>query len=101
MLDLTPEEFREWGYRAVDIVAGQLAGLHDAPARWAVPGDLRQQLLEQSLPAEAHSPAELLEIVAGQIVPYPLGNISPRFFAWVNSPSAPLGALAYMLAAAM
>src|SRR5438067_1090614 len=101
MLDLTPEQFRELGYRAVDIVAEMLVGLPDAPARRAVPSDLRRQLLEQPLPTESHSPAELLETVAGQIMPYPLGNISPRFFAWVNSPSAPLGALADMLAAAM
>jgi aromatic-L-amino-acid/L-tryptophan decarboxylase len=29
---------------------------------------------------------------------YPMGNNSPRFFGWVNSPPAPLGVLADMLA---
>src|SRR5258708_37957707 len=101
MLDLTPEQFRELGYRAVDIIAEMLAGLPDAPARRAVPSDLRRQLLEQPLPTDSHSPAELLEIVAAQTMPHPLGNISPRFLAWLNPPSAPLGTLADTLPAPM
>src|ERR1041385_39303 len=101
MLNLTPEQFRELGYRAVDIIAEQLRSLPDAPARRAVPDELRQQFLEQPLPTDGQSPADLLETVAEQVLPYPLGNVSPRFFAWVNSPSAPLGMLADMLAAAM
>jgi glutamate/tyrosine decarboxylase-like PLP-dependent enzyme len=101
MLDLTPEQFRELGYRAIDIIAAQLAALPEIPARRSLPEALRQQFLEQSMPTNGQDPADLLEIVAEYVLPYPLGNISPRFFAWVNSPSAPLGVLAEMLAAAM
>jgi aromatic-L-amino-acid decarboxylase len=101
MLDMTPEQFRELGYRAVDIIAQQLAELPEGPARKPVPQELRQQLLEQPLPKEGRSAEELLETFAENILPYPLGNISPRFFAWVNSPSAPLGVISEMLAAAM
>ena len=71
MLDLTPEQFRELGYRAVDIIAQQLAELPEAPARRPVPQELRQQLLEQPLPKEGRSPAELLETFAEHILPYP------------------------------
>ncbi|HEY3231323.1 MAG TPA: pyridoxal-dependent decarboxylase, partial [Roseiflexaceae bacterium] len=35
------------------------------------------------------------------VLPYPMGNTSPRFFAWVNSPSAPLAVLAELLAAGL
>ncbi len=101
MLDLTPLQFRELGYRAVDMIAEQLAALHDAPTRRPVPDDVRRQLMNQPLPQTGSDPAELLQAVADLILPYPMGNNSPRFFAWVNSPAAPLGILAELLAAGL
>ncbi len=101
MIDLPPEEFRQLGYRAVDLIAEQLAALPDAPTRRPVPDELRQQLLGQPLPAHAQDPAALLESFASDVLPYPMGNISPRFFGWVNPPPAPLAILAEMVAAAL
>jgi len=98
MIDLTPDQFRELGYRAVDLIAEQLAALPESPSRRAVPDMLRQQLLGQPLPAAGRAAAEVLEAVGEYVLPYPMGNISPRFFAWVNSPAAPLGVLAELLA---
>jgi glutamate/tyrosine decarboxylase-like PLP-dependent enzyme len=101
MIDLSPQEFRQLGYRAVDMIAEQLAALADAPTRRPVPDEVRQQLLGQPLPDQAHDPAALLEAFAHDVLPYPMGNVSPRFFAWVNSPPAPLAIIAEMLAAAL
>jgi glutamate/tyrosine decarboxylase-like PLP-dependent enzyme len=53
----------------------------------------------QSLPRGPSEPDALLDFVASTILPYPMGNSSPRFFGWVNSPPAPLGVLAELLAA--
>src|SRR5438876_12709 len=101
MLDLSPEQFRELGYRVVDILAEQLAAIRDTPTRCPVPDDLREQIMNQPLPVEPRDPSELLEAFADTILPYPMGNQSPRFFAWVNSPAAPLGVLAELLAAGL
>ena len=101
LLDLSPDQFRALGYRAVDLLAEQLAGVRDAPCRRALPEALRQDLLNQPLPQAGQPPEELLEAVATRILPYPMGNGSPRFFAWVNSPAAPLAVLAELLAAGM
>jgi glutamate/tyrosine decarboxylase-like PLP-dependent enzyme len=101
MIDLSPEQFRALGYRAIDILTEQLAAIPDAPARRALPEELRESLMRQPLP-EAGRPAEdVLAAMASNILPYPMGNASPRFFAWVNSPAAPLGILAELLAAGM
>ena len=39
-------------------------------------------------------------MLAELVLPYPMGNASGRFFAWVNSPPAPMAILAELLAAA-
>lgn len=98
-LDMSPEEFRQLGYRAVDLLAEQLASVPNGPARRMLTEEQRQALMYQPLPEQAHSPEALIERCASDILPYPMGNNSPRFFAWVNSPAAPLGILAEMLAA--
>jgi glutamate/tyrosine decarboxylase-like PLP-dependent enzyme len=63
-----------------------------------MPDALRQSLLDQPLPAAGRDPDQVLEAVAEHVLPYPMGNISPRFFGWINSPAAPLGVLADLLA---
>lgn len=102
-LELTPEQFRRLGYQAVDLIAANLERLQmrQEPARRAVPADLREQLLNQPLPQNGSDPAELLEFVGQHILPYPLGHINPRFFAWVNSPAAPISVLGELLTAGM
>ncbi|MCB9455248.1 MAG: aminotransferase class V-fold PLP-dependent enzyme [Anaerolineaceae bacterium] len=101
MIDLSPDEFRQLGYQAIDLLAEQLAAVRDLPARQPIAADLRGRLLEQPLPETESDPAALLKVFARDVPPYPMGNSSPRFFAWVNSPPAPLGVLAELLAAGM
>ena len=69
-LELTPEAFRELGYKAVDMIADNLAQLQQRqePARRAVPPELRDYLLELPLPQQGTEPAELLDFVADQIL---------------------------------
>src|SRR5688500_1633061 len=101
MIDLSPGAFRMFASRAVELIAERLAGLGNEPARHAAPEESRQQLLNQPMPESGIAVAQLLERVSKEILPYPLGNNSPRFFAWVNSPAAPLGVLADFFAAAL
>ena len=102
-LEMTPAEFRRLGYQAVDMIADELVRLQNRsiPARQAVPDDLRKQLLNQPLPEEGESPDILLDFISENVIPYPLGHNHPRFFAWVNSPAAPISILGELLAAGM
>jgi len=101
MIDLSPEQFRTLGYRAIDILAEQFAAIPNAPARRALPEGLRESLMHQPLPDAGRPAEEVLAAIASNVLPYPMGNASARFFAWVNSPAAPLGILADLLAAGM
>jgi aromatic-L-amino-acid/L-tryptophan decarboxylase len=101
MIDLSAEQFRELGYRAIDLLAEQLATNSEKPTRQPVPPDLRERLMQQPLPEIGTEPDALLDAFTQDILPYPMGNSSPRFFAWINSPSAPLAIIAELLAAGL
>lgn len=102
-LEMTPEQFRQLGYQAVDLIAANLDRLQKRlePARRAVPEDVREELLHQPLPQHGSDPQDLLAYFEKNIQPYPLGHINPRFFAWVNSPAAPISIIGEFLAASM
>ncbi|MCA9910836.1 MAG: amino acid decarboxylase, partial [Anaerolineae bacterium] len=100
MIDLSPDEFRRLGYRAIDLIAERMAAQESLPVRQPVPEALREQLMNAPLPMQEQAPDELLDAIANLILPYPMGNASSRFFAWVNSPPAPMGILGELLAAA-
>ncbi len=98
---LDPEEFRRLGHRAVDLMADWLGGIPAGPVFAPMTPGQRQAVLSQPLPEEGVAPDAILERFAGAVLPHPMGNGHPRFFGWVNSAPAPMGALAELLAAAM
>lgn len=99
MLDLTPEEFRRLGHLAIDLIAERMAAQPDLPVRQPVPPDLRDSLM--TAPGETTlDPESLIRRVAEEVMPYPMGNSSSRFFAWVNSPPAPMAIIGDLLASA-
>lgn len=100
-LGLDPETFRQLGYRAVDMAADHLAGIRDRPVYQPMTADQRADLLDQPLPLQGITPAEILDRFAATVLPFPMGNGHPRFFGWVNSPPAHLSVIAELLAAAM
>ncbi len=99
-LELSQEEFRKLGYRAVDMMADYLATIRERRVYTPMPYSQRQELLQQALPQNGTAPEEIFRKFAEQILPYPMGNGHPRFFGWVNSPPAPIGVLAEFMAAA-
>ena len=99
-IDLSPDEFRRLGHDLIDQLADQLAGVREAPVRRVLPDEVRDRLLNTKLDDAPTAPDDLLKRVREDVLPYPLGNQSPRFFGYVNSTPAPLGVLADLIAAA-
>ncbi|MGE5125232.1 MAG: pyridoxal phosphate-dependent decarboxylase family protein, partial [Betaproteobacteria bacterium] len=100
-LEMTPAAFREAGHRVVEAVAQWLETLGQRPVtRDETPSFLRG-LLPQSLPASGTPPGELLAQAAPLLFDHSLYNGHPRFFGYITSSAAPIGALAELLAAAV
>jgi aromatic-L-amino-acid/L-tryptophan decarboxylase len=98
---MTAEQFRRFGHEVVDLVAEYLATVPDRPVFKPMTVDERRRLLDQPLPDGGTPPEIAIRRFLETVLPHPMGNGHPRFFGWVNSPPAPIGILAEMLAAAM
>ena len=99
--ELTGDRIAALGAQIATLVAQHLAGMRERAVFAPMPHEARRALVEQPLPQDGVAPEEILERIAKELMPYPMGNGHPRFFGWVNSPPAHLAALTEMLAAAM
>jgi aromatic-L-amino-acid decarboxylase len=103
----TPEEwaaFRSLGHRMVDDMLARFASLREGPPWREMPADVRSALGSGSrVPApRAGAGAEsAYGDFVSQVLPYPNGNLHPRFWGWVMGTGTPLGMMADMLAAGL
>jgi aromatic-L-amino-acid/L-tryptophan decarboxylase len=99
--DLDPEEFRRLAHQAVELVVAHLDGMRKRPVYRPMTPTERERLMTGTLPDESESPETIMRRLEACVLPHPMGNGHPRFFGWVNSPPAPLGVIADLLAAAL
>jgi glutamate/tyrosine decarboxylase-like PLP-dependent enzyme len=102
-LDMTGEEFRALGHQLVDRIAEHMAGMPNGPVK----PDETRAVVRQALGAERRLPeggAEargLLDTAADLLFDHSLFNGHPRFFGYITSSPAPIGALGDLLASAV
>src|ERR1017187_2886363 len=102
-LDMSSGEFRELGAQLIDRIADFLDSL---PQRTVTPAEspavVRQALAaKRTLPQQGADPAQLLHHAADLLFDHSLFNGHPRFWGYVTSSAAPIGALGELLAAAV
>jgi glutamate/tyrosine decarboxylase-like PLP-dependent enzyme len=102
-LEIDPGQFRSLGHELVDRIAGMLESLPTGPvARGESPLDIRKALdADRGLPNRGADPAQLLHHAADLLFDHSLFNGHPRFWGYITSSAAPIGALGEMLAAAV
>ncbi len=95
-------ELRELGHRMVDDMLSYLETVRERPV-WQRLSDESKTFLSTSAPAprEAEGAEATYDAFTQHVLPYPLGNIHPRFWSWVCGTGSPGAMLAEMLAAAM
>ncbi|HXJ92900.1 MAG TPA: aminotransferase class V-fold PLP-dependent enzyme [Terriglobia bacterium] len=101
-LEMTPEEFRTAGYRLVDSIAEFLESIPRRPVvPTATPASLNKLLPADGLPEHGAPAGELIEEATRLLFENSLLSAHPRFWGYINSSPAPIGALADLLAAAV
>ncbi|MBC7789880.1 MAG: aminotransferase class V-fold PLP-dependent enzyme [Anaerolineae bacterium] len=101
--DIPAETFRQMGYELVDQLADFLAKLRDKPVAPAdTPRSIRTLIEgDLALPLEGADPGAILAEATRLMLSHSTLNGHPRFFGYITSSAAPLGALADLLAAAV
>jgi glutamate/tyrosine decarboxylase-like PLP-dependent enzyme len=98
---LDPEDWnalRSLGHRMVDDMLTWLENVREREVWQPVPAELKARL-QQPLPREGEPAEAIYEDFRANILPYPMGNVHPRFWSWVMGNGTALGMLAEMLAA--
>ena len=94
------DETRALGRVMVDDMLTWLETVRERPAWTSVPAESKARLAEP-VPFAGAPLAEVYEAFKRDVLPFPTGNIHPRFWGWVMGTGTPTGVLADMLAAAM
>lgn len=94
------EDFRALSHRMVDDMLTVLEGVREQPAWREMPASVRQALAEPIPRAGIGAEAAYNDFVQN-VLPYPNGNLHPRFFGWVKGNGTPLGMMADMLASGL
>jgi aromatic-L-amino-acid decarboxylase len=92
--------FRALGHAALDDAIDYLENVRERPVWQDVPEDVRERL-SSPMPLEPTPLDDVYGEFVRDVLPYPTGNIHPRFFGWVHGSGTPSGALAELLAATM
>jgi glutamate/tyrosine decarboxylase-like PLP-dependent enzyme len=101
-LDMDGEEFRRLGYGLVDQIAEFLDGIRDRPVtRDNSPAELRKLLGSDELPTRGTEARELFREVSDLLFDNSLLNGHPKFWGYITSSAAPIGALADLLASSV
>jgi glutamate/tyrosine decarboxylase-like PLP-dependent enzyme len=102
-LELTPEEFRKIGHRLVDRMSDFLSDLRALPVTPAeTPAQIREAIDGAAvLPELAADPSALIERAADLLISHSLFNGHPRFFGYITSSAAPIGALGDFMASVL
>jgi aromatic-L-amino-acid/L-tryptophan decarboxylase len=100
---LDPQDWtklREVGHRMLDDMLDYLRSVRERPVWKPLPEQLDQEF-DKPLPVAPEGIEQAYEDFMQHVLPYPLGNIHPRFWSWVCGTGTPGGMLAEMLAAGM
>ncbi|MDX8530253.1 pyridoxal-dependent decarboxylase [Mesorhizobium sp. VK25A] len=98
---LDPPDWTEVGalsHRIVDDAIAYLKDVRERPAWREMPAEVRD-FFDAPMPRSAAPVADVYGDVARNVMPYPMGNIHPRFWSWYMGASNFTGALGDFLAA--
>lgn len=94
------EQFRRVAHGALDEAIDYLRDVRQRPVWQPVPPEVKQRL-DVSLPQHPQELTESYRDLRELVLPYPSGNIHPRFWGWVHGTGLASGLIAEIMGAAM
>lgn len=94
------DELRALGHRMLDDMFDYLRQVRERPVWRPFPDAVKARLAE-ALPHRGRPADEVYAQFVRDVLPYPPGNIHPRFWGWVIGTGTPLAMLADLLASGM
>ena len=92
------EQSRKLAHQMVDDAIDYLQTLRDRPLWQDMPVDVREEL-QLPLPQDPTDLNQVYQLLMENIMPYPMGNIHPRFWMWYMGSSNFTGAMGDFMAA--
>ncbi|MBN7759637.1 amino acid decarboxylase [Nitratireductor aquibiodomus] len=92
------EALRQLGHQMIDDAVAHIRNVRDRPLWQEMPPAVREAFASP-LPKDPAPAAELYQELQEILMPYPMGNIHPRFWMWFMGSGSLTGALAEFLAA--
>lgn len=100
-LDMTPEDFKQLGYRVIDMIADYYASIGSLPVFPGSTSTEVEKVFEEPLPVRAQHPDDIINEWKEKVLPYTTNLGSPRYFGFVNGSGTMISTLAEALAASV
>ncbi len=94
------DELRALGHRALDDMVDYLQTIRDRPV-WRPLPESAKRLFSMPLPISGSGAGAVYDRIRDDILPYPTGNIHPRFWSWVGGTGTPTQLIADMVISTM
>lgn len=94
------ESMRKLGHKMLDDMVEYMRTVRERPVWQHVPDRVKDSF-RGPVPEQPQSPEEIYEEFLEKVLPYPMGNIHPRFWGWILGTGTVMGAFAELLAASM
>ncbi len=102
-LTLDPEDWEDiktLGHKMLDEMLEHLKSIRKQPVWQQIPNEVKFKF-KMPIPIKTQDRESIYQEFKENILPYPLGNIHPRFWGWVVGSGTPFGILAEILTATM
>lgn len=94
------ESMRKLGHKMLDDMVDYLKTVRERPVWQNIPEQVKAQFTA-SVPVNPERPEEVYKEFTEKVLPYPMGNIHPRFWGWILGTGTIMGAYSELLAASM
>ena len=102
-LSLDPKnwnEFRKLSHETLDLMIDYIQEKPEGKVWQPIPGDVKKAL-QKPIPQQSQSQADIINEFKELVLPYPIGNIHPRFWGWVIGSGTPFQIISAILEAGL